>query len=164
MTGPVRPLAAAHDDTGSGADVSAVVRERDDRHLDFAGRGAYQGITRDHCVELTLPDDAPRSGPLWLVAQGWVHPTDSSINVALGQGSHAPPRGLTLEVADEHGRFRQVRAGLGFPSGKDKTVLIDLAGVFPASARRRRAGCGSPRTSKSSGIASDGRKGVPTCG
>jgi hypothetical protein len=112
------------------------VRDRDDRHLDFAGRGAYQGITRDHAVELTLPDEAPRGGPLWLIGQGWVHPTDSSINVAVGQGSHAPPRGLTLEVADEQGRFRQVRAGLGFPSGKDKTVLIDLTDVFSNGANR----------------------------
>jgi hypothetical protein len=138
VTGPVRPFAAAHADTGSGADVSAIVRDRDDRHLDFAGRGAYQGITRDHAVELTLPDEAPRSGPLWLIGQGWVHPTDSSINVALGQGSHAPPRGLTLEVADEHGRFRPVRTGLGFPAGKDKTVMIDLTGVFSKGAMPRR--------------------------
>ena len=67
-----------------------------------------------------------------------MHPTDSSINVALGQGSHAPPRGLTLEVADENGRFRQVRGGLGFPSGKDKTVLIDLTGVFAQNTKTRR--------------------------
>ncbi len=120
VTGSVKPFAAAHADTESGADVSAIVRDRDDRHLDFAGRGAYQGITRDHAVELTLPDEAPRGGPLWLIGQGWVHPTDSSINVALAQGSHAPPRGLTLEVADEHGRFRQVRAGLGFPRGRTR--------------------------------------------
>jgi hypothetical protein len=138
VTGPVQPFATAHADTGRGADVSAVVRNRDDRHLDFAGRGAYQGVTRDHAVELTLPDDAPRSGPLWLIGQGWVHPTDSSINVAIGQGSHAPARGLTLEVADEHGRFRRVRAGLGFPSGKDKTVLIDLTGLFSQDAKPRR--------------------------
>src|SRR5690349_18184807 len=138
VTGPIRPFAAANADTGSGADVSAIVRDRDDRHLDFAGRGAYQGVTRDHAVELTLPDDAPTSGPLWLIGQGWVHPTDSSINVALAQGAHAPPRGLTLEVADEQGRFRQVRANLGFPSGKDKTVLIDLTGVFTPNTKQRR--------------------------
>ena len=45
-------------------------RARDGRHLDFAGRGAYQGVTRDHYVELELPDEAPRSGPLWLVGAG----------------------------------------------------------------------------------------------
>jgi hypothetical protein len=135
VTGPVEDLAAARDD--SGADVAEVVRARDGRHLDFAGRGAYQGITRDHFVELELPDGAPRTGPLWLVAQGWVHPTDSSINVAISQGRSAAPRSLELQVADAAGRFRKVRGGLGFPSGKDKTVLVDLAGVFPASGPRR---------------------------
>ena len=135
VTGPVQPLAAAHDDTGR--DVGAVVIARDDRYLDFAGRGAYQGITRDHFVEIEIPDAAPRTGSLWLVAQGWIHPTDSSINVALGQGTHARPRGLELQVADGAGRFRTVRANLGFPAGKNKTVLIDLAGLFGKAGRRR---------------------------
>ena len=119
-------------------DVSAVVAARDDRHLDFAGRGAYQGITRQHAVEMTLPDAAPRSGPLWLVAQGWVHPTDSSINVAIAQGR---ARAATRPGARGRRRAgplpRPCAPNLGFPSGKDKTVLIDLAGVFPADGPRR---------------------------
>jgi hypothetical protein len=134
-TGPLRALRAVRDDRGR--DVAEIVSARDDRHLDFAGRGAYQGVTRDHHVEMELPDDAPRRGPLYLVAQGWVHPTDSSVNVALGQGSLAPPRSLSLLVADAAGRFRTARSGLGFPAGKDKTVLIDLAGLFPAHGPRR---------------------------
>jgi hypothetical protein len=132
VTGPVQPLAAARDDRGQ--DVTALVAAQDDRHADFAGRGAWQGVTRPHAIELTLPDTAPRSGPLWLIARGWVHPTDSSVNVAMGQGKHGPPQGLALEAAVGDGAFRTVRAGLGFPSGKDKTVLLDLAGAFPAGA------------------------------
>jgi hypothetical protein len=128
-------MAAARDDRGN--DVAAVIRDRDDRHLDFAGRGRYQGVTRDHFVELELPAGAPQTGPLWLVAQGWIHPTDSSINVALGQGTHDRPRGLSLQIADRKGRFRTVRENLGFPAGKDKTVLVDLSGVFSARAPRR---------------------------
>jgi hypothetical protein len=134
-TGPVGRLRAARDDAGR--DVAEVVQARDGRHLDFAGRGAYQGVTRDHFVEVELPDEAPRKASLWLVAQGWVHPTDSSINVALGQGGHARPRGLSLQTADAAGRFREVRSGLGFPAGKDKTVLLDLTGLFPATGPRR---------------------------
>jgi hypothetical protein len=135
VTGPVREWGAVRDDAGR--DVSDLAQERDNRHVDFAGRGAYQGITRDHYIEMELPDDAPRSGPLWLVGQGWVHPTDSSVNVAIGQGKHALPDSLSLHVADSAGRFRKVRGGLGFPSGKDKTVLLDLTGVFPAQGPRR---------------------------
>ena len=134
-TGPVRELRAVRDDRGN--DVAEIVRARDDQHLDFAGRGTHQGVTRDHFVEMELPEDAPRHGPLYIVAQGWVHPTDSSVNVAMGQGSLAPPRGLSLAVADEAGRFREVKKGLGFPAGKDKTVLLDLASLFPGSGARR---------------------------
>ena len=135
ITGPVQALASVRDDRGR--DASGEVETQDGRYLDFAGRGAYQGVTRDHFVELEVPDSAPRSGPLWLVAQGWIHPTDSSINVALGQGTNAAPRGLTLEVADSSGRFRTARANVGFPAGKNKTILIDLEGLFPRNGARR---------------------------
>lgn len=134
-TDPVRPFAAVRDDGGQ--DVAATVAARDDRHLDFAGRGRYQGITRPHYVELELPEEAPRTGPLWLIAQGWVHPTDSSINVAIAQGRHPAPDGLSVHVADRTGRFRPVRTGLGFPAGKDKTIRIDLSGLFPPDGPRR---------------------------
>lgn len=135
VTGPVERLAAAHDD--GGRDVSEELGGRDNVHLDFAGRGAYQGVTREHFIELDLPEKAPRSGPLWLIAQGWIHPTDSSINVAISQGSQARPHALRLEVADAAGRFRTVKSDLGFPAGKDKTVLIDLAGLLPAAGPMR---------------------------
>jgi tetratricopeptide (TPR) repeat protein len=134
-TGPVQSFASVHDDRGR--DVSDLANARDSRHIDFAGRGRYQGITRPHYVEIELPDAAPRTGPLWLIAQGWVHPTDSSINVAVGQGAQVGPEGLSLHVADRTGQFHLVRAGLGFPSGKDKTVLIDLTGLLPATGPRR---------------------------
>jgi hypothetical protein len=71
-----------------------------------------------------------------LVAQGWIHPTDSSINVAIGQGSGPRARGRCLDVADQSGRFHTIRQDLGFPAGKDKTVLIDLSGIrWPAGRR-----------------------------
>jgi Tfp pilus assembly protein PilF len=134
-TGPVQTFASVKDDHGG--DLSAAAAAIDDRMIDFAGRGPYQGITRPHFVEMELPDAAPRTGPLWLIARGWVHPTDSSVNVAISQGRHAAPHGLSLHVADAAGRFREVRSGLGFPAGKDKTVLIDLSGMFAASGPRR---------------------------
>jgi hypothetical protein len=134
-TGPVQSFAWVHDDRGH--DVSDLAHARDSRHIDFAGRGRYQGITRPHYVQIELPDAAPRTGSLWLIAQGWVHPTDSSINVAVGQGAQVGPEGLSLLVADRTGRFHVVRTGLGFPSGKDKTVLIDLTGLLPATGPRR---------------------------
>ena len=135
VTGPVQAFDAVRDD--GGRDVSDRVAQRDDEHLDFAGRGRYQGVTRPHAIEMDLPDDAPRDRPLYLVAQGWVHPTDSSINVALSQGQHAAPVGLGLDVADAAGQFRTARTGIGFPAGKDKTILIPLDPHLPRTGPRR---------------------------
>ena len=108
--GPVQPFALGARRSRH-ATCPSWRRPRRFRHIDFAGRGAYQGITRAHFVEMELPDAAPRTGPLWLVAQGWIHPTDSSINVAIGQGAHDAPEGLSLHVADAAGRFRDGAQG-----------------------------------------------------
>ena len=92
--GPPQPIARAVDDTGQ--DVTAIVRKLDGNYLDTFGRGQYQGVTRDHFVEIDLGDRIPEDGPLWLIAQGWLHPSDSSVNVAMSQGKHPRPEWLKL--------------------------------------------------------------------
>jgi Tfp pilus assembly protein PilF len=125
---PPHPIAKAVDDRGT--DVTEIVSKLDGRYLDTFGHGQYQGLTRDHFVEIDLGDDVPSSGPLWLIAKGWVHPTDSSVNVAISQGSQQKARSLSLEVNDGHGGWRTARANLGFPAGRKKTCLIALENVF----------------------------------
>ncbi len=134
-TGPLQQLASAHDDNGN--DVSEILSSRDGKYLDNFGRGEYQGITRDHWVELELPKSSPKTGQVWLIANGWIHPTDSSINVAIGQGTHAPPQGLSLETQDTSGQWKTAKPGLGFPEGKVKNILINLEGVFKPGAPRK---------------------------
>ena len=135
-TGPLYPIASAHDDQAR--DVLDDVIARDGRYLDGFGRGFYQGITRDHWVEVELGDQVPRDKPVWLVAHGWIHPTDSSINVAIGQGHGPRPQGLVLEVPGANGGWAVARPDLGFPAGKNKTILVDLTGIFaPQSGTRR---------------------------
>ena len=129
-TGEPRPFGRAIDDRG--ADVTAIIRELDDRYLD-AGRGQYQGVSRDHYVELELSSEAPIDGQLWIIGDGFVHPTDGTVNIAMSQpAGYVPPHGLSLEVPDGKGGWRVANAALGFPAGKKKTVLIDLRGAFPA--------------------------------
>ncbi len=136
-TAEPRPFASAHDDRGE--DVSATVRDEDRQYLDTFGRGPYQGLTRDHWVELELPPDAPNNAPLYLLASGWVHPTDATVNIAIGQNSIAQPEGLSIEVPDAHGAWIPARKGLGFPAGKMKTIVLDLTGIFkPGTPRRLR--------------------------
>jgi tetratricopeptide (TPR) repeat protein len=135
LTAPPRPVARAWDDRGH--DVIDVVRAVDGRRLDTFGRGKFQGVTRDHWVEVDLGDDAPRKGPVWLLAHGWVHPTDSSINFALEQGRHALPKALVLEVPDGKGGWKVGRSDLGFPAGKDKTLMVRLDGITGKGVVRR---------------------------
>jgi len=134
-TGPLHPVARAWDDQGN--DVTEIVAARDGRHLDHFDRGPYQGLARDHWVEVEIGEDVPRDRPLWLVASGWTHPTDSSINVAIGQGSGAKPQGLVLQVPDNDGGWKIGRDDLGFPAGKNKTILIDLDDLLTSAAPRR---------------------------
>ena len=147
VTGPVMPIVQAVDDAGR--DVTALVLERDGRYLDTFALGDYQGITSEHSVEVlvdsigamssigsvdaTAGESTDEAAPLYLIAQGWVRPTDSSINVALSQGSGAQPQGLRLDVTDNavDGGWRELHANLGFPAGKRKTMLIDLNGAWP---------------------------------
>jgi tetratricopeptide (TPR) repeat protein len=131
------PIARALDDRGQ--DVTDIVRTVDGRVVDSFGLGQYQGVTRDHYLEVELGEDAPTSGPLYLIAHGSVYPTDSSINVALSEGDRWHAKGLSLEVPDGHGGWVVARDNLGFPAGRKKTVLIDLANVFrPGTPRRLR--------------------------
>ena len=81
---PPHAIASATDDQGN--DVTDIVRKLDGKYLDTFGRGQYQGVTRDHFVEVDLGNDVPANGPLYLIAKGWLHPSDSSVNVAISQG------------------------------------------------------------------------------
>jgi Tfp pilus assembly protein PilF len=137
VTSPPKSVVRAIDDNGD--DVTEIVATRDGKHLDTFGRGQYQGVTRDHYVEVEIGEDTPRDKPLYLIANGWIHPTDSSLNVAMSQGSHEPPKGLSLEIPDGSGGWRVAKPGLGFPEGKVKTVVLDLTGLFqPGQPRRAR--------------------------
>jgi len=135
--GEPQPIARAFDDNGQ--DVTETLRALDGKYLDTFGRGQYQGVTRDHYVEIDLGDRAPAQGPLWLIAKGWLHPSDSSINIAMSQGAHDHPRPLSLEVPDGRSGWKTAKANLGFPAGRKKICLIDLTNVFvPGTPRKLR--------------------------
>jgi Tfp pilus assembly protein PilF len=130
-------IARAIDDNGK--DVTAIVDTLDGKALDDFGRGQYQGITRDHYLEVDLGDDAPKSGPLYLIGQGSIHDTESSLNVAITQGHRWRAQGMSIEVPDGHGGWVTAQSNLGFPAGRKKTVLFNLTNVFhPGTPRRVR--------------------------
>ncbi len=123
-----RAIVSAVDDKG--LDVTNVVNKLDGNYLDTFGRGRYQGVTRDHYVEVDLGNDVPTDKPLYLIAHGWMHPTDSSINVAVSQGQQEQAKALSMEVPDGQGGWEVAKPNLGFPAGRKKICLFDLTNVF----------------------------------
>jgi tetratricopeptide (TPR) repeat protein len=130
-----KKLAQAIDDNGQ--DVTDILSSLDGKALDTFGRGQYQGLTRDHYVEVDLGPEAPQSGPLYLIAQGSIHDTESSVNVAITQGTRWHAKSLSLEVPDGHGGWKVAQDNLGFPAGRKKTILFNLTDVFQPGTPRR---------------------------
>jgi len=126
--GAVHKISKATDDNGN--DVTSIARDLDGKYLDTFGRGQYQGVTRDHYVEVDLGKDLSAKGPIYLIAKGWLHPSDSSVNVAISQGSHEQAQAMSIEVPDGHGGWAVALPNLGFPAGRNKTCVIDITGVF----------------------------------
>jgi len=124
---PHPPLSATDED---GNDVLPALREHDQAYVSNLTPLAYQGLVEPHDLILDLGDDAgrPRTS---LFLRGWIYPTDASINVALSQQSKIKTMLPSLEVRNAAGRWTMAIPNIGFPSGKDKTVVVDLAGKFP---------------------------------
>ena len=133
VMGAVTPIARAWDEQGK--DVTDLVTRRDGRYLATFERGAYQGIAKEHFVEFEIGQVRLKPDTT-LIASGWIYPTDSSINVAIGQGGHVKPSGVALE-ARVAGQWTIVDPDLGFPAGKNKTMLVDLARVAAGADRLR---------------------------
>jgi tetratricopeptide (TPR) repeat protein len=130
-------IARAVDDNGQ--DVTDIVSTLDGKAVSSFGRGQFQGLTRDHYLEVDLGDDAPKNGPLYLIAQGSIHDTESSVNVAITQGNRWRAHGLSVEVPDGRGGWITAQDNLGFPAGRKKTILFNLTNIFrPGTPRRVR--------------------------
>jgi hypothetical protein len=126
---------SAMDDRGN--DVLAALRESDDVYVSNLTPTRYQGVVEPHDLIHDLGDTAGQPGTA-LLLRGWINTTDASKNVALSQQSAIKVASPSLEVHDASGKWRTAIASIGFPSGKDKTMVIDLAGKFPTADHRVR--------------------------
>lgn len=119
-----------------GNNVLSELRESDDVYVSNFTPTRYQGVVEPHEIVLDLGKNAGDKGT-FLFLRGWIYPTDASINVALSQQASLNVFPPALETRDVNGKWRRV-ADIGFPSGKDKTIIIDLAGKFPTKDRHVR--------------------------
>ena len=132
-----RKIFARHAYTGEGIDVNGLLREKDDRYVGGFVKARYQGITETN--ELILdPGHLPEREELYLYLTGWIFPTDASINLALSQGENEKVAAPSLQVINAAGHWETAIDNIGFPQGKDKTIIVDLSGLFPTGDHRVR--------------------------
>ncbi|MFQ5690740.1 MAG: FG-GAP-like repeat-containing protein [Gemmatimonadota bacterium] len=122
-----RTPVAATDDRGN--DVLPAIRDKDDVYVSDQTPTKYQGITETHDLILDLGEVSNRD-TVTLLLNGWIFPTDASINVAMSQSGHLGSVPPYAQVMDRGGKWHTVIQNIGFPAGKNKFVVVDLAGKF----------------------------------
>ena len=120
-----------------GNDVLSFISEKDDIYLSDFKPGKYQGITEMHDLILD-PGDMDIPGNFYLFLNGWIFPTDASINVAISQSDSLKVIRPFIQVINKNGKWETVIDNMGFPMGKDKTVIADLSGKFLSEDHRIR--------------------------
>ncbi len=97
-----------------------------------------QGYTDDSYVEIDFGlNNKPENLTLFLT--GWIFPTDTGLNVAIHENSQlSGPKPPAIFAPNEQGEFVEVIPYCGFPGGKTKTMVIDLADIFPTDDYRIR--------------------------
>jgi len=101
------------------------------RSLRGRAEGQYLGLADPWWLELEF--DAARLAAaqrLRLVMTGWFYWTDASVNVAAartGDVAFVPP---LLELEQPDGSWKPVGPPLGFPAGKQKTMVVDVGDLL----------------------------------
>jgi tetratricopeptide (TPR) repeat protein len=123
------------DDKGN--DLLPLVADQDDRYITQFKRERYQGMTEMKELILDLGNEIATDN-LYLFMQGWIFPTDASINTAISQSENTVTIPPYLQVLNENNQWETVIDFLGFPMGKDKTVVVGLEGKFLSDQRKVR--------------------------
>lgn len=125
---------AARDQRGH--DVLPALLHRDGVWPDAFTR-AYDGTAEMHRLDLDF-GKAAASGHATLILNGWVDWADGSTFLAAAQASKAGLVMPYLQVKDAAGKWQTVIEEMGMPSGKPKTIAVDLTGKFLSSSREVR--------------------------
>ena len=139
------PLRAAVNDAGT--DVTRAVSEIDEVFASPSRLRAPQlrGLAEPHSVTVefgarSLNDERADSAvraPLVLALTGWLRFGGGMANIAASSHRDFPFPFPTLE-AEVNGAWQKLDVDAGAPSGRAKTILVDLAGRLPAGATRLR--------------------------
>lgn len=134
VTRRMDPVLARDED---GSDARAALRDVDKRYAS-GFRHNMIGVADTHSLTLDFGKDAAKDNKSVLVLNGWVDWADGSTFLAVaqeGKGGLTPPY---LQVKDGRGNWKTVIEDMGMPSGKPKTIAVDLTGKFLSASREVR--------------------------
>ncbi len=116
-------------------DVTKRLLKRDRVYVDDFTRN-YVGVAETHTLDLDF-GTAALTNRAFLVLNGWVDWADGSTFLKQAQEKKdlTPPY---LQVKDKSGKWVTVIEDMGMPSGKPKTIAVDLTGKFLSSSREVR--------------------------
>jgi hypothetical protein len=131
LTRRIYPTAARSD---KGNVLDRVLR-KDRRYVDDFQHN-YVGVAERHTLTLDF-GKAAAGNTAFLVLSGWVDWADGStfLQQAQAKTDLAPP---SLQVKDKTGKWVTVIDDMGMPSGKPKTIAVDLTGKFLSGSREVR--------------------------
>jgi tetratricopeptide (TPR) repeat protein len=116
-------------------DVLDRVLRHDKRYIDDFQHN-YVGVAKLHTLDLDFGKAAP-GNRAFLVLNGWVDWADGSTFLQQAQAKNdlIPPY---LQVKNKAGKWVTVISDMGMPSGKPKTIAVDLTGKFLSDSREVR--------------------------
>ena len=126
---------SARDEQGN--DLLPALRAKDDVYVSNLRPAKFQGLTELHDLILDLGDFAD-SDSVVLFLNGWLFPSDASINVAIAQSGRLKVVSPFLQVMNRRGGWQTVIENISFPMGKDKVMVVDLTGKFLTNDHRLR--------------------------
>jgi tetratricopeptide (TPR) repeat protein len=127
------PLAATD---GQGRDVLAALSRRDHQFASGFTPLPYDGFANLHALTLDLGSLDAHS-PLRLLMTGYVNYFSATSLYAAWQAG-IKPISPYVEAEMPDGTWQRVLEDAGFPAGLQRTIVVDLTGKLPASARRIR--------------------------
>ncbi|MFN9384228.1 MAG: FG-GAP repeat domain-containing protein [Pirellulaceae bacterium] len=126
----LRPIHRVVD--GHGKDCTQLLQHADGRYAVPFQRRICQGLVEPTRLDLELAQPLLPSSQAQLILNGWIFPTDTSLNIAIDQNPTLdPPQPPTLWARDGTGDWKEVLPFMGFPGGKPKSIVIDLTGKLP---------------------------------
>ncbi len=119
-----------------GNDVTALVAEVDYTYPHHFNRADYTGFADTNAVEIFLTDEQRRAEHLRVFLTGWFYYFDSTSIIAAAQQPEMDLIWPQVQVL-RSGKWEFLQR-IGIPSGKEKTVVVDLSGRLPEDAEKIR--------------------------